>query len=759
MNRFALRVTFASVCGVVLLISPNMLIGCGGDPGEAVYHYSYHPDVPLKPFAAGQLGIIRAGWRPSYLTIAYRYLSGLSLAPAEQAAIVNSLEHRMWKRADAEERREARQQDPLETWRAARQKVARAENVELNPQRMDPSSYAWWTNCNDDALRTAARTLDDRVARFGADNENVRDWLTGQNMVFLNCSGDDFKMPLPTMAGAPAWLRADRDYQMAAAAFYGRHYDEAFRRFQAIAADRESPWSNVAPYLAARALIRKGLEKYSTESDKSVVDVDSLHRAEAILATVLANPAMRQYHASAAGLIGYSRFRSAPKERLQELAAVIVRPHPGDAIGQDVIDYMLLLDNGVDATDDLTDWIHTLTGSVVGQEPGAAKQPQPNPAAIAGFQHAVSKWRASKSVPWLVAAVMLARAGAPEARELSDAAQRLPKTSPAYLTTRYYLIQSDIDAGHDAEARAALARLPEPESMPGSARNLFQQQREHTAESFAAFLRYSQIVPVSLVWDTPLWPDDAERDAPSKPLFDDYAAEILNERSSLRQLATAIEGNALEATLRKRVAYGAWTRAALIDAEQADSLAGLVSTLEPSLAPDLQRYREAKGADKHFAAVWTFLHNPGLRPYVEPGSNGRDPAQVHEMDHFRDNWWCEGMSAARDTRPADSRTPAPFPPFVSAADKTAATGEWERLSKIETGPNYLGRQVLAWAKQHPDDARIPEALHLVVNGTHYGCANDDTINVSRAAFDLLHRRYPKSEWTAKTRYYYGNKNF
>jgi len=44
----------------------------------------------------------------------------------------------------------------------------------------------------------------------------------------------------------------------------------------------------------------------------------------------------------------------------------------------------------------------------------------------------------------------------------------------------------------------------------------------------------------------------------------------------------------------------------------------------------------------------------------------------------------------------------------------------------------------------------------VVRATRYGCTDKETVNYSKAAFDLLHKRYPNSEWTKKTPYYFGS---
>jgi hypothetical protein len=54
----------------------------------------------------------------------------------------------------------------------------------------------------------------------------------------------------------------------------------------------------------------------------------------------------------------------------------------------------------------------------------------------------------------------------------------------------------------------------------------------------------------------------------------------------------------------------------------------------------------------------------------------------------------------------------------------------------------------------PKDPRAPEALHLAVNANRYGCTGKQTGQLSKQAFDLLHRRYPASPWAAKTKFWY-----
>jgi hypothetical protein len=62
--------------------------------------------------------------------------------------------------------------------------------------------------------------------------------------------------------------------------------------------------------------------------------------------------------------------------------------------------------------------------------------------------------------------------------------------------------------------------------------------------------------------------------------------------------------------------------------------------------------------------------------------------------------------------------------------------------------------MIQWATKDPDDPRLPEALHLAVNATRYGCGDKDTGRWSKAAFDLLHRKYPNTTWAKKTKYWF-----
>ena len=58
--------------------------------------------------------------------------------------------------------------------------------------------------------------------------------------------------------------------------------------------------------------------------------------------------------------------------------------------------------------------------------------------------------------------------------------------------------------------------------------------------------------------------------------------------------------------------------------------------------------------------------------------------------------------------------------------------------------------VFRYAESHRGDERVPEALYWLVRAGHYGCVDVNSWKVTRAAFQMLHLRYPASSWTKRT---------
>jgi hypothetical protein len=341
------------------------------------------------------------------------------------------------------------------------------------------------------------------------------------------------------------------------------------------------------------------------------------------------------------------------------------------------------------------------------------------------------------------------------------------------------------EAGRKDEARRRLDSVLAfgPAAFPRSSRNLFLAQRLLLARNLDEFLRYAARVPAGITYNTDgqeLPPElDPEVEisfgqvpkiSPAgRPLFDADFAKLINERMPVDILKRAAASHILPPPIRSEVAIASWVRAILLNDEQsAAELTPILEDLAPAMKPYLRASLDLPTVEsRSFGAIFLILRFPGVRPYVRAGL-GRGTA-LDRLAWARDNWWCPWAPGAESPFPnrywGETRISAPLMPihpngnvrlpvFINDGQRELAEKELHELQSLGTAPNYLAQQVMLYAKRYPDDPRIPEALHLVVRATREGCTNDETGNLSRAAFQLLKKRYGKSVWARKTKYWY-----
>lgn len=756
--HWRMLLVIAMVTAIIVATRPAE--GCGPFSLRQVFTYEKHPDMPLTKFAAGDIGVLQPTYARSYLFVAYRYFNGAPLDGAEQKAVSALWDERLqhyW---------EPQGEDVLKTWAEARAKVIAAAAPEVNVSRtIDKKDfYLDYLNCSPDGFKNAAATLNRLIEKYGAASPEAKDWVATQDQVFTNCDKGP-ALPAPAEAAASPVIRANRAYQIAAANFYAGNFDQAEAQFNAISGDAASPWRGLAPYLVARTLIRKG----TLTGGRNEADRAALAKAETQLRKVLADKSESPLHGSARGLLNYTRARLAPEARLKELAADLLKKNSGATVKQDLIDYTRLLDrlvgDDVDDTsekafaklpaaihdDDLSDW--ALTFQVNDAE---------------ALNHAVERWEKTAATPWLVAALAKVSAAHPKTAALIEAGLKIKPGSPAFATVSYHTLRLGIEAGRMDAARKQLDTLlaAGAQTLPPSALNQFRSLRLRVAASLDEFLKYAQRVPSGFTYDEDgrelpaEQTDDFEKpkQTPRNKLsWDEDATRALNEAMPLAVLKEAAVNTTLPAHLRRELALAVWTRAVLLDDEAtAAELAPLVAGLVPQLKEELGAYTAAADqAARKFAAIYLILKFPGARPSVD-GGTGRT-VELEKIEDYRDNWWCQyGHVADPDNpfgkRPAKAGAVGPL--FLTAAQKTAANSEWKRLAALGTAPNYLCVQAIKWANTQPADPRAPEALHLAVRATRYGCTNDQTGTLSKQAYDTLHRKYPKSEWAQKTKYWF-----
>lgn len=173
---------------IVLLYRPGLLFSCGPFSMRAVFTYATHPDLPLEKFVRGELGVLQSSYEWPALYVAYRHLTGMGFNQEEQKAVLALWKTRLGLQGTFPVGESVRD------WLDTRNKVPGAPSVPepsayRSAYRSVESYYVSYLNCPDAAFRTAASTLTQRIAQFGADSPAVQDWLVAQDQVFANCPG------------------------------------------------------------------------------------------------------------------------------------------------------------------------------------------------------------------------------------------------------------------------------------------------------------------------------------------------------------------------------------------------------------------------------------------------------------------------------------------------------------------------------------------------------------------------------------------
>jgi hypothetical protein len=757
----------------ILFLAPQSGVeACGPEWEPEVFVNQKAPD-DLAAFAQGRLGILQPGFDSNEYAVAWRYLTGGKLSEDERRAYLpgpeptqaaqdwTGLTHDQIVAAQSAGVFSGGRALPPGEWLLTRAEYAPPEapvNAPSFPADFDGNLSADWyyLNCPDAAFRNAILTLTNRAAVWGTQSRWLADWIHAQDAVFSNCQGKTVALPAAAAADSPALLRADRAYQIAAAALYARQYDDAAREFAAIAADPSSPWSNWGGYLAARATVRKAFSLGKSANpyggDLATYDADTMRRAQQMLEALLARPSPTPSRAAIQGELNFVRIRTEPDRRAAEICAALAGPGPDSSLAQDLADLSWLLGEQIKIQNPppLLAWIAAWRGA------GTAAS-------------SYELWQQDRALPWLVVALAKTEPTDPFAPRLVDAAAEIAPGSPAYDTIFYHRVRLLTGLKRADEARALLdAALPSlRHQRPDSRLNALLGERMATARSFAEFLAYAP--------RTALTTDSEEAgelqefcnqrahavNSPApcpelrQPLeFDADAAAVLNRHTPLAQLIQAATSPSLPASLRQNIAIMAWVRSVLL--EDGASAATFAPLLPDAL-------RKSAGSGTGFSALMAILRNPGVRPYLEAGVPR--VASYGAFDVYRDNWWCKPWQENDESGQEHSPVP-PLPYFLAAGSPASADAEYQRLMSLPDSATVVGERIIEYANRHPDDPEVPEALALTVRATRYACqdwrdssprpgSNDTEYTpTSKAAFELLHRRYPQSPWTTKTRYYY-----
>lgn len=691
-----------------------------------------HPDLPLDHFAAGHLGILRPTYARSYLVVAYRHLQGIGMSDEERRGALDLWNDRLGTGSAST--------PPERPWLDAKQRILGAQ-----PQPSIPTStthhYARIENCLPDAFEHAASVLEARATQHGAKHAAVRGWVKRQDAVFDHCDGTGQAVP-PVATNEPAWAKADAAYQQASATFYGGRYAQAEQQFRAIANDPSSPWRHLGRYLVARAITRHALMQGPQPNQPSLV------RAEGELRSLLADPAAQSMHGPARRYLQLVRFRTEPDALQAELAVRLARDRLDDDFRGALDDYTSLIDRRPDptaltapASDRLSAWI-----GVVQSDDAAA------------FDRAESLYKQTKTTVWLVAALTKATPShGARLDPLLQAAAAVPASHPGYLSARFHrlrlLAARNPSGALFAEVKSVLASSTQRDGT--SAKNALLELAVRFAPTLDELLDHAVTVPAGVEEDG--GPVVRPRDG-AAPQLHPAAAGLLSSKLRVSDLARAAKSPRLPDAVRAQVAVAAWVRAVLLDDDKTRSaLAPVVVSLNPPLRSYVERGMAARSrAGRRLALIEMMLEAPATSVSVFAWrAGGIGPGGIDSV--YDAKWWC-GSAAVAGSAGNSWQSPGSKPGFdvrfLTAAQRRERDRQVRALEQLGAAPTFLANEAAALAKVLPADPRIPKLLHLAVRATRFGCKDEGTTPASRKAFRLLHDKYPSSEWTKKTPYYY-----
>ncbi len=757
---------------------------CGPFTLSPVFSLQTHADFPLLEFTKGKTGIVPSSFGEKSLFVFYRQLNNLPLTAGEQKQVVSAMENQIFYRSVISETSEPENlqseglPDYFDQWAAARAKITN-EKRDVETEKRITNDYNYFSNCLPDAFNNATKTLETRIAKYGI-NENVKEWLKGQDTVFAGCEGAK-TAPEPSGENFPEWLRKDREYQIAAAQFYNGDFAGARENFEKIAADGNSVWKTTAKFVAARTLIRQasfvnssGDEAAKTQAENSKKDL--LQQAVEKLQNILADNSMSDYHKSAYRLLGLVKYRLIPAERQKELAEILTRPEENLNIYNDLTDYNWLLDHTANQAEekgseidrqeaekagkdynydyqiklrdlpdqisgnDLTDWLFTYQ-------------------AADGFQHSFDKWKETGKLQWLVAAISKADKKSPRLSEIFSTADKIQPQDAAFSTVRYHQIRVLLEIGKRVEAKRKLDEVIANnfDKLPLSTQNKFLAQRMTLAVNLDDFLKFAQRKPVIFTWDdtdreegTSLKDDEYLKAWEKRTMFDEDSTVFFNEKMPLSVLRQAALSPQIPPHLKKFLVIAVWTRAFILGNQAIErEFTPLMSVCVKEFSPQFSKYVAAANlSDREAAALITILRYPVIQPFVPVGF-GRENSVPTEIDSNRGNWWCV------DGENQTEKSLQIFTEVLTTAQITTAERERNQLVSTRNSATFLTRRAVEFALKNPQNRETPEILHLAVRSTRYGCTDENTIKLSKQAFNILHKRYPNSTWTKQTPYYFG----
>lgn len=796
------RLLAAAAMAAATLLGSAAAHASGGYDAEDLFFATTRPDQPVREFVERPAGYY-TGYLVPYQVLWYWRLRGQSFSPDAVRAFTDLLE-----KLPREDNAMADIDDASTEWRKARDDaMAKLDpqsqrDKSSSPKQQQPKWNADTLQADaicfyGDAFRNATKTLAQRMTRAAGDKSAapfVLHWLKAQDAVFDTCDKEPGAMPeLP--AGAPAWLQADHAYQLAARHFYAGDLDDADEAFAAIAADKASPWRDLAAYMRLRVLARQNpgdppsegseTKKESAEALKKQAELDK--QLEAIALPLMKNPRLKALHPSVHRLAEALRIRYLlPATRMQRLADGLRTIGQPDAAAAK----LLLLNHefracgffggcsyiGPAQTSDLVQWLSTVRGF---DGPGSGLEPDGKWRETLSW----SRYQRTHDLAWLMAAASLVPVAATDGdkreAELQAALAAVPEDHPARFAATQLRAQRMFAQGRYKEVRELVAASADSPLIAHSlsGQNLVKALLLPTAASEEEWRRLA-IRPVVARRD----PEAMEAKPSAVPLasaFDEDVVRFLNTRAPLAMWLRLAAEPALAPALRDSLLETAWTRAVVAGDYATARRAAQMRIASPPQAG------AAKGADtiagirrsaelpETDAAAWRHLllermasttevlsppHWPaaeGIRP--TPLKLGVGPVYSERSTVGSYGKWCRPLGVPTTGPQAATAADFEMPAFLPQEERSRQAALVEKLRTVPQDSIYFTQESLALMQRARTDPLVPQALSVAVKMARYTCQDKAAGDWSRKGLQALRTNYPNSPWTAATPYWYGGR--
>lgn len=703
----------------------------GMSSANAVQLYYPYPNLAptedAKSFAAGNLGTLASTYDGLDLIVAWRVLTLHTVSAQDQKWVSDANAYEMaWASSE------------YYAWQTARNEVlgTPSKGAIINADAPD-------FMCKADAFKQATTRLKKLSDQYGQHNPDVMNWAQGQDAVFSNCvAANPGTRPEDALANAPEWLRQDRLYQQASAAFYAQDFDQARTLFGQVAEDKTSPYSTIATYLVGRTFLQKA---EMTQTGPDTPTSDQFAQAQTALNS-LSSTASQKDQAQLNPLARRAAYEMNPEAELMRIeAAISTRDWTTDTV-QDLKDYLYAIHYDLNNAKGnpfrrtlielvpkggMTDWIYTVQGLT-----GSNKKPLGE-----SFEGTVAIWRSNPSPQWLLAALMTADSLHAVPPDMLDAATAVTSASPAYAAIQYNLLRL-----RDKNLQTLHVRHPGPlpldralendaqhllttqgQLFPGRDANLLHQLvAEHTTNA-CTFFKHAWMHA----------PEEGGGNGGGSGFATEFADD-LNTHMSVDTLAKLWDCHSGAADAQSGLTTELWIRSALLKRNDlAKKVNDAFVAAHPKLRSKIDAYWDADDADKPYRLSRLLLADHSLTAQMQ---------DVEWSNYGALTPWRPTPYAQDDT--TEQKEPGLL--FLSATDVKQASHEMDGLKPMRSGVQWVGTQVIEHVHKHPFDFSNPSAVADVVAASKYA----DATSTSRAAFRLLHRWYRFTGAAHETKYYY-----